>query len=51
VSTSRAQGTADAVRAHLEEVAGRFGADELILWTPVVDAKDRARSVELIMQA
>jgi luciferase family oxidoreductase group 1 len=46
-----AQGTPDAVRAHLEELAGRFGADELILWTPVVDAKDRARSFELIMQA
>lgn len=45
-----ARGTPDQVRARLTEMAGRFGADELILWTLVVDAKDRARSVELIMQ-
>lgn len=44
-----AQGTPEVVRARLTELAGRFGADELILWTPVANAKDRARSLELIL--
>ncbi|NMO51720.1 MsnO8 family LLM class oxidoreductase [Actinoplanes sp. TBRC 11911] len=46
-----AQGTPDQVRARLTEMAGRFGADELIVWSMIVDAKDRARSYELIMQS
>jgi luciferase family oxidoreductase group 1 len=45
-----AHGTPGEVRAKLTEVAGRFGADELIVYSPIVDAKDRARSFELIMQ-
>jgi luciferase family oxidoreductase group 1 len=46
-----AHGTPGAVRAKLTEMAGRFGADELIMYSPIVDAKDRARSFELIMHA
>jgi luciferase family oxidoreductase group 1 len=44
-----AHGTPEAVRAHLSAMAGRFGADELIVYSPIVDAKDRARSLELII--
>jgi luciferase family oxidoreductase group 1 len=44
-----AQGTPEMVQARLTELAGRFEADELILWTPIANAKDRARSVELVM--
>jgi luciferase family oxidoreductase group 1 len=43
-------GTPGGVQAKLTEMAGRFGADELIAYTPIVDAKERARSFELIMQ-
>jgi luciferase family oxidoreductase group 1 len=41
-------GSPQAVRARLSELTDLFGADELMLWTPIVDAKDRARSFELI---
>jgi hypothetical protein len=33
----------------IEEI--RFGADELMLYTPIVDGKDRAHSYQLIMLA
>ena len=46
-----AQGNPATVRARLAELAGRFGADELMLWAPIIDAKARARSFELIMNA
>jgi luciferase family oxidoreductase group 1 len=44
------QGSPEAVRARLAELAGRFGAGELMLFTPVYDSRDRARSFELIME-
>jgi luciferase family oxidoreductase group 1 len=45
-----ATGTPDVVRAHLNELADTFAADEIILVTVVADPKDRARSYELVMQ-
>jgi luciferase family oxidoreductase group 1 len=42
-------GSPETVRGRLREIAGLFGAEELILWTPVPDSKDRSRSYELIM--
>jgi luciferase family oxidoreductase group 1 len=54
VSQSRSyqvQGTAEVVASRLAEIAGRFEVDELMVYTPIVDSKDRARSLELVMQA
>jgi alkanesulfonate monooxygenase SsuD/methylene tetrahydromethanopterin reductase-like flavin-dependent oxidoreductase (luciferase family) len=45
-----ALGSPEVVQARLTELAVRFGADEVMLGTPVVDAKARARSFELIME-
>jgi luciferase family oxidoreductase group 1 len=45
-----AQGTPEVVRETLTDLAGRYEVDELMLWTPIVDAADRARSFELIMK-
>jgi luciferase family oxidoreductase group 1 len=45
------QGTAEVVSSRLAEIAGRFEADELMLYTPIIDAKDRSRSLELVIQA
>jgi luciferase family oxidoreductase group 1 len=53
VSESRtyaAVGTPEMVQARLTDLAGRFEADEIMLYTPVVEAKPRARSFELIME-
>ncbi|MEU9412043.1 LLM class flavin-dependent oxidoreductase [Streptomyces sp. NPDC048281] len=44
----RAQGTPEQVARALAETGGRFGADELMLVTPVHDATSRIRSFELI---
>jgi alkanesulfonate monooxygenase SsuD/methylene tetrahydromethanopterin reductase-like flavin-dependent oxidoreductase (luciferase family) len=43
------QGTPEIVRARLTELAKRFRVDELIVVTPIAEAEDRARSIELIM--
>jgi alkanesulfonate monooxygenase SsuD/methylene tetrahydromethanopterin reductase-like flavin-dependent oxidoreductase (luciferase family) len=43
------QGTPEMVRARLTELADRFRVDELIVVTPIAEAKERARSIELIM--
>jgi luciferase family oxidoreductase group 1 len=48
--THAAVGTPEMVQARLTELAGQFDADEIMLVTPVVDAKARARSFELIME-
>lgn len=50
IRANAAQGTPAKVRAQLTDLAGRFQADELMLWTPIVDATDRARSYELVMK-
>ncbi|GHA71031.1 MULTISPECIES: hypothetical protein [Streptomyces] len=42
------QGDPERVSARLAELADQFGADELMLFTPVYEPKDRARSFELI---
>jgi luciferase family oxidoreductase group 1 len=47
-SRARAQGTPEQVARHLAETGSRFGADELMLLTPVYDATSRIRSIELI---
>lgn len=44
------QGSPEAVRSRLAELATAFEADELMLFTPVSGWKDRARSFELIQQ-
>jgi luciferase family oxidoreductase group 1 len=45
------QGDPAQVGARLAELADRFSADELMLYTPVSDSKDRARSFELLRDA
>jgi luciferase family oxidoreductase group 1 len=45
------QGDPQQVTARLAELAEKFSADELMLFTPVYEPKDRARSFELIMEA
>jgi luciferase family oxidoreductase group 1 len=47
---SAALGTPQVVRARLNEMATQYGADELMLATPIADPKPRIRSYELIMQ-
>ncbi|NMO55411.1 MsnO8 family LLM class oxidoreductase [Actinoplanes sp. TBRC 11911] len=43
------QGSPRVVHERLTALTAQFGADELMLWTPIIDAKERARSFELIM--
>jgi luciferase family oxidoreductase group 1 len=47
----QAQGTPDAVERRLAETVDRFGADELMLYTPIYNPKERARSFELLAAA
>ncbi|MEU8945317.1 MsnO8 family LLM class oxidoreductase [Streptomyces sp. NPDC048489] len=48
LSRARAQGTPEQVARQLAETSSRFGADELMLLTPVFDATSRIRSIERI---
>ncbi|NMO55390.1 MsnO8 family LLM class oxidoreductase [Actinoplanes sp. TBRC 11911] len=44
-----AQGTPEVVRTRLVELAGRFGADEIMIHSPIIDPGMRVHSYELIM--
>jgi alkanesulfonate monooxygenase SsuD/methylene tetrahydromethanopterin reductase-like flavin-dependent oxidoreductase (luciferase family) len=46
----QAQGTPEQVGRQLANLGNRFGADELILVTPIYDPTIRARSCELVAQ-